>query len=63
MRVEMDCDIYITGSNARLLSGELATVLGGRYVEFTIYPFSYAEFMDLYKDIFPDASNSAVFQK
>lgn len=40
LRVEMDCDIYITGSNARLLSGELATVLGGRYVEFTIYPFS-----------------------
>ena len=39
LRIEMDCDIYITGSNARLLSGELATVLGGRYVEFTIYPF------------------------
>ena len=63
LRIEMDCDIYITGSNAQLLSGELATVLGGRYVEFTIYPFSYAEFMDLYKDIFPDASDSAVFQK
>ena len=63
LRIEMDCDIYITGSNARLLSGELATVLGGRYVEFKIYPFSYAEFMDLYKDIFPDASNSTVFQK
>lgn len=63
LRIEMDCDIYITGSNARLLSGELATVLGGRYVEFKIYPFSYAEFMDLYKDIFPDTSNSTVFQK
>ena len=59
----MDCDIYITGSNARLLSGELATVLGGRYVEFTIYPFSYAEFMELYKDIFPDVTDSVVFQK
>lgn len=37
-RIELDCDIYITGSNAKLLSGELATVLGGRYVEFTITP-------------------------
>lgn len=63
LRVEMDCDIYITGSNARLLSGELATVLGGRYVEFTIYPFSYAEFMELYKDIFPNVTDSVVFQK
>ena len=63
LRVEMDCDIYITGSNARLLSGELATVLGGRYVEFTIYPFSYAEFMELYKDIFPDVTDSVVFQR
>lgn len=62
-RVEMDCDIYITGSNAKLLSGELATVLGGRYVEFTIYPFSFAEFLQLYREVFPDASDNAVFQK
>ena len=48
LRISLDCDIYITGSNARLLSGELATYLGGRYVEFVIYPFSFAEFMDLY---------------
>ena len=40
LRVTLDCDIYITGSNAKLLSGELATYLGGRYVEFVIYPFS-----------------------
>ena len=40
-RVDFDCDIYITGSNAKLLSGELATYLGGRYVEFVIYPFSF----------------------
>ena len=38
LRVSLDCDIYITGSNAKLLSGELATYLGGRYVEFVIYP-------------------------
>ena len=45
-RVSLDCDIYITGSNAKLLSGELATYLGGRYVEFVIYPFSFGEFME-----------------
>ena len=47
-RVELDCDIYITSSNAKLLSGELATYLAGRYVEFVIYPFSFGEFVDLY---------------
>lgn len=48
-RVDFDCDIYITGSNANLLSGELATHLAGRYVEFIIYPFSFAEFIELRK--------------
>ena len=62
-RVSLNCDIYITGSNAKLLSGELATYLGGRYVEFIIYPFSYAEFMELYKTITPDESNQICFQK
>ena len=62
-RVELDCDIYITGSNAKLLSGELATVLGGRYVEFTIYPFSYSEFLDLYRSVDADAQDAAIFQK
>ena len=51
LRVTLDCDIYITGSNAKLLSGELATYLGGRYVEFVIYPFSFAEFMELYRSM------------
>lgn len=62
-RVELDCDIYITGSNARLLSGELATVLGGRYVEFIIYPFSYAEFKELYSSIFPNTTDAEAFRK
>ena len=62
-RLELDCDIYITGSNAKLLSGELATVLGGRYVEFTIYPFSFSEFRELYLSVFPDSSDPAIFQK
>jgi len=62
-RVELDCDIYITGSNAKLLSGELATYLGGRYVEFVIYPFSFAEFMELYRQIVPNESVEKCFQK
>ena len=62
-RVSLNCDIYITGSNAKLLSGELATYLGGRYVEFTIYPFSFAEFMELYKTITPDEPIQKCFQK
>ena len=63
LRVSLDCDIYITGSNAKLLSGELATYLGGRYVEFVIYPFSFSEFLELYHTIEPDAAPQKCFQK
>ncbi len=38
-------DIYITGSNAFLLSGELATYLSGRYIEFKIFGLTYSEFL------------------
>ena len=62
-RVSLDCDIYITGSNAKLLSGELATYLGGRYVEFVIYPFSFGEFMELYRSIDLDEPTRKCFQK
>lgn len=62
-RVEIDCDIYITGSNARLLSGELATYLAGRYVEFVIYPFSFGEFMELYRTIFSTADTRECFNQ
>ena len=40
-----DNDIYITGSNAKMLSGELATYLSGRHIEFKIYSLSYSEFL------------------
>ena len=63
LRVAIDCDIYITGSNAKLLSGELATYLGGRYVEFVIYPFSFGEFLELYQTIVPEDSRQRCFQK
>ena len=63
LRVDLDCDIYITGSNAKLLSGELSTYLAGRYVEFIIYPFSYAEFTDLYSTHFSTVSDTECFNK
>ena len=63
LRVILDCDIYLTGSNAKLLSGELATYLGGRYVEFVIYPFSYIEFLELYHTVCPEISEQQAFHK
>lgn len=63
LRVETDCDIYITGSNAKLLSGELATYLAGRYVEFIIYPFSFSEFLALYHSVEPDADTRTCFNR
>jgi len=62
-RVEFDCDIYITGSNAKLLSGELATYLAGRYVEFVIYPFSFEEFIELYGSVYPGTTIQEAFAK
>lgn len=56
--IDFDTDIYITGSNAKLLSGELATYLAGRYVEIKIYPFSYIEILDL----FPTKNKQEIFQ-
>ncbi|MCL1879386.1 MAG: ATP-binding protein [Actinomycetia bacterium] len=45
-RVDLDCDIVITGSNQRLFSGELAGLLTGRYVEIPIFPLSFAEHLE-----------------
>jgi predicted AAA+ superfamily ATPase len=44
--IDFDADIYLTGSNAKMLSGELATYLAGRYVQFRIHPFSWKEILD-----------------
>lgn len=41
--VDADCDIYITGSNSMLLSGELATLIAGRYMQIRVYPFTLSE--------------------
>jgi len=51
--IKKNCDVYITGSNAHLLSGELATLLSGRYVEIKMLPLSFRE----YVSTFPEGSN------
>ncbi len=47
-RVDFDCDIYITGSNAYLLSSEYSTYLAGRYVEIRMLPLSFKEFLEFH---------------
>lgn len=47
-RVDLDCDIYVTGSNAYLLSSEYSTYLSGRCVEIKMLPLSFREFLDFH---------------
>ena len=53
LRVDLDCDIYVTASNAKLLSGELATLLAGRYVEIRVYPLDFREYLDFAAENLP----------
>ena len=48
--IKENCDVYITGSNAYLLSGELATLLAGRYVEIKMLPLSFKEYLSALED-------------
>lgn len=56
-RATWDVSIFITGSNSKLLSGELATVLSGRYITFRVMPFSFQEACEMRKIKTPDEND------
>jgi predicted AAA+ superfamily ATPase len=60
--IDFDADIYITGSNAKMLSSELTTYLGGRYVEIKIYPFSFHEVMNIESKKYDNLNIASIFQ-
>ena len=57
--INKNVDLYITGSNANLLSSELATLLAGRYIEVKMLPLSFKEYKSFYKDL----NNDELYQK
>lgn len=59
--VDVDCDIYITGSNSKLLSGELATLIAGRYIQIHVYPFTLSEARAIQKKNGKYTSDEALF--
>lgn len=60
--VDIDCDVYITGSNSKLLSGELATLIAGRYIQIHVYPFTLSEAKQMLEQNGKFKSDEVLFQ-
>ena len=63
LRMRKNADVYVTGSNSKLLSGELATYLTGRHVEIRMTPFSFAEFREAARSSFPGEDDAKLFER
>ena len=63
LRVNSDADIYITGSNSKMLAGEYATLLAGRYVQIQIYPFSFREYCTAAREKNAGLSEAELFRQ
>ena len=62
-RVDLECDIYITGSNSQLLSGELATLISGRYISINMLPFSFKELIQYYDEMHEKIDEIKIFEQ
>lgn len=62
-RVDLECDIYITGSNLQLLSGELATLISGRYISINMLPFSFKELIQYYDEMYENIDEIQLFKQ
>lgn len=62
-RVDLECDIYITGSNSQLLSGELATLISGRDISINMLPFSFKELIQYYDEMHENIDEIKLFEQ
>lgn len=62
-RVDLECDIYITGSNSQLLSGELATLISGRYISINMLPFSFKELIQYHDEMHENIDEIKLFEQ
>ena len=63
LRVNSDADIYITGSNSKMLAGEFATRISGRYIQIQVYPFSFREFCMAVHENEPKLTDIELFKR